>query len=144
MKMLILLLVISLSGTPLAQSGSRFTIARSVIAGGGITFSTGSQFQLGSTVAQPLAAAPRGSRFSIQGGFWIWPAPTIFAPMKVGNSFLVSFQTEPGRTYTVQYVDSLEALNWHNLPSVAGDGTTKTVTDSAPNVPQRFYRLFEQ
>ena len=144
MKSLFLLLLVSCSVTSLAQSSSRFTITRGVIAGGGTTFSSSARFQLGSTIAQPLAAVPSSSRFSIQGGFWIWPSPTIFAPTKVGNNFIVSFQTEPGKTYTVQYVDSLSALNWQNLPSVAGDGTTKTVTNSAPNVTQRFYRLLEQ
>jgi len=125
MKTLSLLLVASMCGTALAQSSSRFTITRNVIAGGGTTFSSSARFQLGSTIAQPLAAVPSSTRFSIQGGFWIWPAPIIFAPTKVGNNFILSFQTEPGKTYTVQYVDSLAALNWQNLPSVAGDGTTK-------------------
>jgi len=127
-----------------AQSSSRFAITRSVVAGGGATISTGSRFQLAGTIAQPLAAVPNGARFSIQGGFWIWPAPMIFAPTKVGNDFVVSIQTEPGKTYTVQYTDSLAALNWQNLPAIAGDGTTKTVTNSAPNVTQRYYRLLEQ
>ena len=144
MKILCLLLLVSVSATAFAQSSSRFTITRSVIASGGTTFSTSAHFQLGSTIAQPLAAVPSSSRFSIQGGFWIWPSPTIFAPTKVGNNLFVSIQTEPGKTYTVQYVDSLAALNWQNLPGVAGDGTTKTVTNSAPNVTQRFYRLLEQ
>jgi len=130
--------------TMTAQSSSRFAITRSVVAGGGATISTGSRFQLAGTIAQPLAAVPNGARFSIQGGFWIWPAPMIFAPTKVGNDFVVSIQTEPGKTYTVQYTDSLAALNWQNLPAIAGDGTTKTVTNSAPNVTQRYYRLLEQ
>jgi len=127
-----------------AQSSSRFTITRSVIAGGGTTFSTSSRFQLGSTIAQPLAAVPASTRFSIQGGFWIWPSPILFAPTKVGNNFIVSIQTEPGKTYTVQYVNSLSALNWQSLPSITGDGTVQTVTNSAPNVTQQFYRLIEQ
>ena len=141
MKTLFLLLLVS--GTAFAQSSSRFTIARSVIAGGGTTFSS-SRFQLGSTIAQPLSAVPSSTRFSIQGGFWIWPSPIIFAPTKVGNNFIVSIQTELGKNYTVQYVDSLPALNWQNLPGISGDGTVKTVTNSAPNVTQRFYRLNEQ
>jgi hypothetical protein len=142
MKILLLLLLVS--GTAFAQSSSRFTITRSVMAGGGTTASTSSRFQLGSTVAQPLAAVPNSSRFSIQGGFWIWSAPIIFAPAKTGNNFIFSFQTEPGKTYTVQYVDSLAAVDWQNLPNVTGDGSVKTVTNSAPGVDQRFYRLIEQ
>jgi hypothetical protein len=62
-----------LSGTAFAQSSARFTITRSVIAGGGRTLSTSSRFQLSSTIGQPVAAVPSSSRFSIQGGFWISP-----------------------------------------------------------------------
>ena len=142
MKTVLLFLLVS--GTAFAQSSTRFTITRSVIAGGGTTASTSSRFQLGSTVAQPLAAVPNSSRFSIQGGFWIWPAPIVFSPAKTGNNFIFSFQTEPGKTYTVQYVDSLAGVNWQNLPNVTGDGSVKTVTNSAPGVDQRFYRLIEQ
>ena len=126
------------------QSSSRFTITRSVVAGGGTTLSTSSRFQLGNTIGQPLAAVPSSTRFSIQGGFWIRPSPIFFAPAKVGTNFMVSVQTEPGKTYTVQYVDSLTTLNWQNLPNIIGDGTVKTVTNSASGVTQRFYRLIEQ
>jgi len=144
MKSLLLILLVSISGTALAQSSARFTITRSVEAGGGTTFSTSSRFQLGGTIAQPVAAVPASSRFSILGGFWIWPSPTIFAPTKVGNNFMPSFPTEPGKTYTVQYVDSLSSSSWQSLSSIPGDGTVKTVTDSAPGVVQRYYRLIEQ
>ena len=127
-----------------AQDSARFTITRSVIAGGGTTASTSSRFRLGSTIAQPLAAAPSSARFSIQGGFWIWPAPIIFAPTKVGNDFIFSFETELGETYMPQYVNSLSTLNWQSLPSVAGNGAVESVTNSAPGVAQQFYRLIQQ
>ena len=140
----VFVLLIGLASFALAQSSSRFTITRDVIAGGGTTFSSSARFQLGSTIGQPLAAVPSSTRFSIQGGFWIWPSPTFFAPTKVGNNFSVSFQTTPGNTYTVQYTDTLAPPNWQNLPSVAGDGTTKTVTNSAPGIAHRYYRLIEQ
>ena len=144
MRILSLFLIVSFSGTAFAQSSSRFTITRSVVAGGGSTFSTSSRFQLGSTIAQPLAAVPSGARFSIQGGFWIWPAPIIFAPAKVGNNFLLSFQTEPGKTYVPRYVDSLTTQNWQSLIPIGGDGAVKIITNAAPGVTQRFYRLIEQ
>lgn len=142
MKLLLLFLLVS--NTVFAQSSSRFSITRSVIASGGTTFSSSSRFQLGSTIAQPFAAVPSSSRFSIQGGFWIWPAPIIFAPAKVGANFLLSFQTEPGKIYTVQYTDTLSLPNWQNLPSVAGNGATQSVTNSAPGIAKRYYRLLEQ
>jgi hypothetical protein len=144
MKTLLLSLIVCLSGSAFAQSSARFTIIRGVIAGGGTTFSSSPRFQLGSTVAQPLAAVPSSARFSIQGGFWIWPSPTFFAPTKTGDNFVISFQTNPGNTYTVQYTDTLSPQNWQSLPSVAGNGAVESVTNSAPGIAQRFYRLIEQ
>ena len=141
MKILFLLLLVS--STAFAQSSARFTIARSVIAGGGTTFSIRSRFQLGSTIAQPLAAMPSSARFSIQGGFWIHPAPIFFAPTKVGTNFLVSIQSEMGKTYTVQYLTALGS-SWQNLATVPGNGSVITVTNAALGSTQGFYRLVEQ
>ncbi len=140
---LFLLLMLVLS-TAFAQSSGCFAITRSVVAAGGTTFSSSARFQLGSTIAQPLAAVPSSARFSIQGGYWIQPAPIIFAPAKTGNDFIFSFQTEPGKTYTAQYTDTLAPPNWQNLPSVAGNGAVASVTNSAPGIPKRYFRLIEQ
>jgi hypothetical protein len=139
-----LLILVFLSGTAFAQSSARFAIARGVIAGGGTTSSSSARFQLASTIAQPLAAVPASAQFSIQGGFWIWPSPAFFAPAKTGDNFVVSFQTNPGNTYTVQYTDTLTPPNWQSLPGVAGNGAVETVTNSAPGIAHRFYRLIEQ
>lgn len=125
-----------------AQSSDRFVITRGEIAGGG-TLSTSARFQLNSTIGQPVAAVPSSARFSIQGGFWILPAPIFFAPTKVGTNFLVSIQSELGKTYTVQYLNTLGS-NWQNLTSVTGTGNTITVTNAALGIPQRFFRLVEQ
>jgi hypothetical protein len=144
MKILFLLLFVSASGTAFAQNSPRFSLTRSALSSGGATASTSSRFQLSSTIAQPLAGVPSNSRFSAQVGFWFWPGPVIFGPAKVGDNFLLSFQTEPGKTYTAQYVDSLTALNWQNLTPISGDGTVQTVTNFVPGVAQRFYRLIEQ
>jgi len=141
MKILFLLLLVS--NAALAQSSARFTIARGVIAGGGRTFSTSSRFQLGSSIAQPLAAVPSSSRFSIQGGFWIEPAPIFFAPTKVGTNFMVSIQSEPGKTYSVQYENALGS-SWQNVTTVPGNGAVITVTNAALGATQGFYRLVEQ
>src|ERR1035438_1749051 len=105
MKVSLVILLGSMSIVALGQSSARFDITRSVIAHGGTTFSTSSRFQLGSTIAQPLAAIPSSARFSIQGGFWIQSAPIFFAPTQVGTNFLVSIQSEPGATYTIQYLN---------------------------------------
>jgi hypothetical protein len=141
MKILFLLLLVS--STAFAQSSARFTITRSVMAGGGATAGASSRFQLAGTIAQPLAAAPGGARFSIQGGFWIRPAPILFAPMKVGTNFIVSIQSEPGKTYSVQYLNALGS-SWQNLATVPGNGGVITVTNAMLGLPQQFYRLVEQ
>jgi hypothetical protein len=143
MKTLFLLLLVSVSATAFAQSSARFDISRNVIAGGGTTFSTSARFQLGSTIAQPLAAVPGSGRFSIQGGFWIVPAHILFGPATVGTNFLVSIQSEPGKTYTLQYENALGS-GWQSLPPITGNGSVITVTNGAAGVAQRFYRLVEQ
>jgi len=147
MKRILFLLAVSVIGFSArdagAQSSGRFTLARSVIAGGGATFSTSGPFQLGGTIGQPLASPPGTNRFSIRGGFWIWPAPVIFAPKKAGDNFQFSFQSEPGKVYIAQYTDALTPA-WQSLPDVMGDGAVQTVTNAAPGVTKRFYRLVEQ
>ena len=141
MKTLVLLLLVST--TAFAQSSSRFTITRNVIAGGGTTPSTSARFQLSGTIAQPLAAVPSSAHYSIQGGFWIVPAPILFGPTVAGTNFLVSIQSELGKTYTVQYLPALGST-WQSLPSVAGTGGIITVTNSVSASAQQFYRLVEQ
>lgn len=141
MKFAFLLLSLWVSTAAFGQSSGRFTITRGVIAGGGTTVS-GNRFRLTGTVAQPLAAVPKGTRFSIQGGFWIWPAPIMFAPTKTGTNFMVSIQSEPGKTYTIQYRSALGS-SWQDVSSVAGNGGVITVTNAVSGTGQGFYRLFE-
>ena len=141
MKTLFLLLLFS--NTAFAQSSARFAITRNIIAGGGGTTNGSARFQLASTVAQPLAAVPSSARFSIQGGFWIVPAPILFGPTVAGTNFLVSIQSELGKTYTVQYMNALGS-SWQSLPPITGNGSVITVTNGGAGVAQRFYRLNQQ
>jgi hypothetical protein len=143
MKILFLLLLASVSATAFAQGSARFDITRNVIASGGTTFSTSARFQLGGTIAQPLAAVPGSARFSIQGGFWFVPAPILFGPNCVGTNFILSIQSELGQSYTIQYLNMLDST-WQNLTTVAGTGGIITVTNGGVGVGQRFYRLVQQ
>jgi hypothetical protein len=136
-------LVIFFSTALIAQSSLRFSIARGVIDAGGTTFSSSQRYQLGSTVAQPAAAVPSSPRYSIQGGFWIRPAPVIFAPQKIGNSFMISIQSEIGKTYTLSCQDSLTASVWQPFTNIAGNGSVITVTNTITGFSQRFFRLEE-
>ena len=141
--MRILFLLLLTAGTLCAQSSPRFTLTRNILAGGGGTTNTSRRFQLAGTIAQPLAATPGGGRFSIQGGFWVRPAPVLFGPAAAGTNFLISIQSEPGETYTVQYQNALGS-GWQSLPPVTGNGQVITVTNGGAGVAQRFYRLVQQ
>ena len=146
MKTICLFLLICVSSTAFAQSSGRFAITRNVVAGGGTTFSssTNGRFQLGSTVAQPLAAVPASTRFSIQGGFWIWPAPIIFAPGRTGTNFVFSLQTEPGKTYTIVSAAALAGPNWQTVTNINGDGSVIAITNAASGATTKYYRLIER
>jgi hypothetical protein len=141
---LLLIFLISYSTSAFAQSSARFTITRSIVAGGGTTFSSSARFQLSSTIAQPLAAGPSSAQFSIQGGFWIRPAPIFFAPTAMNGNFMISIQSELGETYTVSYANSLSSPSWQTLTNVTGNGSVMTVTNSAAGVTSRFFRLMQQ
>ncbi|MCL6476689.1 MAG: hypothetical protein K6U75_16785 [Firmicutes bacterium] len=56
------------------QSGGNYDLSWGVIAGGGVTFSTGGNFSLGSTIGQPVAlgATPlhTGGNLDLTDGFW--------------------------------------------------------------------------
>lgn len=74
--------------------------------------------------------------------FWIRPAPIFFAPTTVGTNFLAFIQTEPGETYSVQYLNALGS-GWQSLITVAGNGSIITVTNAALGATRGFYRLME-
>ncbi len=59
----------------------------------------------------------------------------------VENTFIASFPSESGRTYRLEYVNSLSEGTWIPLPLVAGTGGIVTVKDKTGGDTQRFYRL---
>jgi hypothetical protein len=65
----------------------------------------------------------------------------LIAPAKVGDTFSFSIQTLDGRTYFIEFADDLANPDWQSLPSVIGDGSVKTMSNTAPGVPQRYYRF---
>jgi hypothetical protein len=63
-----------------------------------------------------------------------------------GLLFTLSFPTQSGRSYIVQYKDTLLDLNWNDLippGSVTGNGGIMIITDPSPAAlhPTRFYRI---
>jgi len=67
--------------------------------------------------------------------------PGLITASLSGGNIVLSFPTESGFSYQAQYKENLSDSNWNNLgSSVVGDGTSKSVNDSAAGA-KRFYRL---
>jgi hypothetical protein len=74
--------------------------------------------------------------------FMLVPVPqrvSLAASLSQGN-ILLSFPTQQGVNYQVEYKSALPGANWTPLTSVTGDGTTQVVRDPN-NLATRFYRL---
>ena len=75
------------------------------------------------------------------------PAPpplAIVSAARLGNNFVLSFNTQTNQSYTVQYAGSLPPPAWTNLVTIPGTGATVTATNY--NVPPgpRYYRVQRQ
>ena len=55
--------------------------------------------------------------------------------------FRLSVLTEPGWGYFLEYSDTIPATNWIVLPAVAGDGSTKNLSDPTATNQSRYYRV---
>jgi hypothetical protein len=62
-------------------------------------------------------------------------------PTRSGASFSLEVATLVGKTYYLEYKNDLLAPAWTALPGVAGDGTTKVLTDTNATGARRFYRV---
>ena len=67
--------------------------------------------------------------------------PVSIIPSLIEGNMVLSFATESGFLYQLQYKDSLTDPNWNNLGSaLEGTGTIRSVSDPA-TASKRFYRL---
>ncbi len=73
-------------------------------------------------------------------------APTVqfYNAARSNNAFSLQIPTLRGRTYYLQYRDSLADPHWRLLPPAPGDGSVKTLRDSAAASSQRFYRVWQK
>ena len=69
-----ILWLIAIATAGVAQSGGGYDLSWGVVSGGGVTFSTGGNFSLGSTIGQPVAIGANplhtGGSFDLTDGFW--------------------------------------------------------------------------
>jgi hypothetical protein len=80
-----------------------------------------------------------GGIFYIDNVYFYNNAPIITAALS-GGTISLSFPTQIGSNYTVQYRSHITDSGWQTLSTVSGTGQTKVVTDTA-NQTSRFYRL---
>ena len=68
--------------------------------------------------------------------------PVIGAPTMANGFFSLSFPTENGKSYTVQYKNALNDPTWTDLATGVGTGENLPITDpTAAQQPRRFYRV---
>jgi len=68
------------------------------------------------------------------------PPPVIAVQLSL-HTLSLTFTTEFGPTYFVEYKSSLTAPSWNPLTNVAGTGTPFTIVDNGTNQASRFFRL---
>jgi len=69
------------------------------------------------------------------------PASVTLAATLGGGNVNISFPTQSGHSYQVQWTGSLSSPSWNNADLVVGDGSTKTVSYATAAASSRFYRV---
>jgi hypothetical protein len=93
----------------------------------------------GTNTLRLVSAGPEGNT-EVNINAFMLVRPLSLDAVRNGANIDISFLTQTGFSYQVQYKNNLNDPSWTNLGSaVAGDGTTKTVSD--PIGDKRFYRL---
>jgi hypothetical protein len=67
--------------------------------------------------------------------------PQILHMALKGTQFSVLLQTFVGRTYALEYKNSLDASTWQVAGLARGNGALQSLVDSNATGPQRFYRV---
>jgi hypothetical protein len=147
-------------GTTLAESGKlafAWYDAEAVgvaLADGAVLFSVSFEVigKAGSVSAVALVDSPTPQEVSVEFGETAFGAKdgsvAVFGPrVMVSNSvyadgqFRLSVATEKGRSYTLEFTESLAPPHWTALPAVVGDGTLAVMVDPGATNQQRFYRV---
>ena len=74
----------------------------------------------------------------------VGPGVLVSSPSYANGVFRLSVPTEKGRSYVLEFSDSLAPAKWTALPAVAGDGTVNVLVAPAATNQQRFYRVHVQ
>jgi hypothetical protein len=150
-------------GTALAESGKLGfvwydpTVVGVTLADGSVLFTVSFEVigKAGSVSAVALAGAPTAQAVSVDfalGAFGaqdgsvtvVGPGAVVSNPGYAKGAFRLSVPTEQGRSYILEFTDTLAPANWTALPAVVGDGTVNILVDPAATNHQRFYRVHIQ
>ena len=127
-------------GVTLADGTVLFTASFEVIGKGG---SVSGVALTGSPTAQAVCVDDARVAFGAQDGSVAVVGPGV----PVSNSayakgvFRLSVPTEHGRSYILEFTESMTPANWTALPAVTGDGAVNVLVDPAATNQQRFYRV---
>jgi len=130
-------------GVTLADGTVLFTVSFEVIG------------KAGSVSAVALATAPVAQEVSMDFavaalGAMDGNVSVVGPEVLVSNSvytkgvFYLSVPTEKGRSYILEFTDSLAPAKWTALPAVVGDGTVTVLVDPAATNQHRYYRVHVQ
>jgi hypothetical protein len=132
----------------LYEGQARFDIIYATVNGGtsataGIQSDTGSSY---TNYSCNSSALTNGLQLTFQpacldGGGACTVTTPILIPSVSGTNLNLSFATDVGRTYILQYRNVLTTPPWVNLQTNAGNGSLQTITVPTTTPAQRFFRL---
>jgi O-glycosyl hydrolase len=127
-------------GVTLADGTALFTVSFEVIGKAG---SVSGVALTGSPTAQAVCVDVARVAFGAQDGnvSVVGPGVPVSNSVYAKGVFRLSVATEQGRSYTLEFTDSLTPANWTALPAVTGDGTVNVLVDPAATYEQRLYRV---
>jgi hypothetical protein len=132
-----------LVGVTLADGTVLFSVSFEVIGKAG---SVSGVALTGSPTTQAVCVDDARAPFGAQDGSVAVVGPGVLVSNSVyaKGVFRLSVPTEQGRSYILEFTDSLTPAKWRALPAVTGDGTVTVLADPAATNQQRFYRVHVQ
>jgi hypothetical protein len=69
-------------------------------------------------------------------------APRILSITANNEAAVITWSSQAGQTYWLQYKDNLSDTNWQNaMTNVTAEGSTTSATNLLDSAPSRFYRV---
>jgi hypothetical protein len=130
-------------GVTLADGAVLFTVSFGVIGKAG---SVSAVALADAPVAQEASVDVTRVAFGAQDGnvSVVGPGVLVSKAGYANGAFRLSVPTEKGRSYILEFTDSLAPAKWTALPAVVGDGTVTVLVDPAATNQHRYYRVHVQ